>query len=199
MDLKHKIREQGVSQYYVRVPTLSVAQLWQRERHRSQNGDLQQGEVIVCDTQPLVLEELAVQIRVNMDHAINYTYFLYFSVDTIEKICQALQVILVAGVAPKQATDFHANMSIIKERRSRLDDLRSICRDRRLRIGLMPKNPNSAFAFTARQPATGYGLCRNGGGVSFRGLRARVPRPSGTTSQHFSREGTVCAEEVWSR
>ena len=116
--------------------------------------------MIVCDTQPLVLEKLAVQIRVNMGHAINYTYFLYFSVDTIEKICQALQVILVAGVAPKQATDFHARMSIIKKKKGRvLDDLRSICRDRRLRISLMPQEPQFSFRIhnaSNRQLATVY-------------------------------------------
>jgi hypothetical protein len=47
-----------------------------------------------------------------MDHGISYTYFLYFWVDTIEKICQSLQVLLVAGVAgAEQASDFTARMS----------------------------------------------------------------------------------------
>ncbi len=114
--LKNNIRQQGTSPYYTKVPTLSVAEIWQRERHRSLGGDLEQGEVIVCDTQPMAQEELAVQVRVNMDHAISYTYFLYFSVDTVEKICQSLQVILAAGVtSPEQAIDYIARTQHHKE------------------------------------------------------------------------------------
>ena len=55
--LKEKIAKQGSSPYYVRVPNLSIAEVWQRERPSSEGGDLQQGEVVVCDTQPMPQED----------------------------------------------------------------------------------------------------------------------------------------------
>jgi hypothetical protein len=73
-------------------------------------------------------EELAAQVRYNMDYGVKYLYFLYFSVDTIEKICQSLQVILAAGIAgADHPTDFSTRLSIVKNNKARiLDDLRTI-------------------------------------------------------------------------
>jgi hypothetical protein len=145
--LEDRISQKGTAPYQVRVPTLSVAQLWQRERPQSEGGELQPGEVIVCDTQPIPQDELAVQLRANIDHQIHYTYFLYLTVDTIEKICQALQVILVAGVAaPEQAINPTARMSIIKENKDRvLDDFSRICQNRKLRVILLAEVPQFSF------------------------------------------------------
>jgi hypothetical protein len=147
IELKDRIARQGNSPYYVRVPNLSVAEVWRKERHFSEGGELQQGEVIVCDTQPMPQENLAVQVRRNMDNAISYTYFLYFSVDTIEKICRSLQVILVAGVADaEQASDFTSRMSVVMARKDRvLEDLRSICRCKKLQITLLFQEPTMNF------------------------------------------------------
>jgi hypothetical protein len=127
-ELKARVAQQGRSPYYIRVPNLSIAEVWQKERHISEGGELQQGDVVVCDTQPMPLESLAIQVRRNMDNAISYTYFLHFSVDTIEKICRSLQVILVAGVAgTDRASDFTSRMSVVRSERDRvLEDLWSI-------------------------------------------------------------------------
>ena len=159
--LKEKIAKPGSSLYYVRVPNISIAEVWRRERPSSEGGDLQQGEVVVCDTQPMPQQGLAVQVRRNMDNAISYTYFLYFSVDTIEKICQSLQVILVSGVAgAEQASDFNARMSIVKREKERvLDDLRSICHLKRLRVCLLLQEPTMSFRIhnaSNRELATVY-------------------------------------------
>jgi hypothetical protein len=145
--LDDSISQKGTAPYQVRVPTLSVAQLWQRERPQSAGGELQPGEVIVCDTQPIPQDELAVQLRANIEHEIHYTYFLYFTVDTIEKICQALQVILVAGVASReQALNPTARMSIIEEKKDRiLADFRRICQNRKLRVVLLGDVPQFSF------------------------------------------------------
>jgi hypothetical protein len=145
--LHDSISQKGAAPYQVRVPTLSVAQLWHRERPQSEGGELQPGEVIVCDTQPIPQDELAVQLRANIEHEIHYTYFLYFTVDTIEKICQALQVILVAGVASReQALDPTARMSIIDEKKDRiLNDFRRICENRKLRVILLGEVPQFSF------------------------------------------------------
>jgi hypothetical protein len=147
VDLTIKMELQEFSPYYVRVPTLSVAALWRRERHRSVGGELQQGEVVVCDTQPLAQEELAVQVRRNMDYRISYTYFLHFSVDTIEKFCQSLQVILVAGVTgSEQVTDYKARMNIVMQRKDCvLEDLQDICRNGKLRVILLAQEPQFCF------------------------------------------------------
>ena len=82
-----------------------------------------------------------------MDNDISYTYFLYFSVDTIEKICRSLQVILVAGVADAElASDFTSRMSVVKSQRDRvLDDLQSICHYKRLQITLLFQEPSMSF------------------------------------------------------
>jgi hypothetical protein len=146
-ELKDRIAQQGNSPYYTRVPNLSFAEVWRRERHSSEGGDLQQGDVVVCETQPMPQESLAVQVRRNMDNAISYTYFLYFSVDTIEKICRSLQVILVAGVANAElASDFTSRMSVVKSQKDRvLDELRSICHYKRLQITLLFQEPSMSF------------------------------------------------------
>lgn len=145
-ELKRKIAQQGNSPYYVHVPNLSIAEVWRRERHFSEGGDLQQGEVVVCETQPMPQESLAVQVRRNMDNAISYTYFLYFSVDTIEKICRSLQVVLVTGVAAELASDFTSRMSVVKSQKDRiLNDLRSICHYKRLQITLLFQEPPMNF------------------------------------------------------
>ncbi len=147
VELKGRLQQMGRSPYYIRVPNLSIAEVWQRERHHSEGGDLQEGEVVVCDTQPMPQEELAIQVRRNMDLGISYTYFLHFCVDTVEKLCQSLQVISVAGVAGvDQASDFTARINIIKNEASRvLDDLERICRDRRLRVTLLVIEPTLSF------------------------------------------------------
>jgi hypothetical protein len=145
--LKDKIAQRGKAPYYVRVPNLSIAEVWRKERHFSEGGELQQGQVVVCETQPLPQESLAVQIRRNMDNGIAYTYFLYFSVDTIEKICRSLQVILVAGVAGAElASDFTSRVSVVRNQKDGiLEDLRHICRQKRLQISLLFQEPVMSF------------------------------------------------------
>jgi hypothetical protein len=145
--LKYKIGQQGSSPYYVRVPNLTTTEVWRKERHFSEGGELEQGEVVVCETQPLPQESLAIQVRRNMDNAISYTYFLYFSVDTIEKICRSLQVILVAGVADAElASDFTSRTNVVKSQKARvLEDLRSICHYKRLQIILLFEEPAMSF------------------------------------------------------
>jgi hypothetical protein len=141
-ELNDKIAQQGNSPYYVRVPNLSIAEVWRKERHFSEGGELQQGEVVVCDTQPMPQESLAVQVRRNMDNAISYTYFLYFSVDTIEKICRSLQVILVAGIAGAElASDFTSRMSVVKSQKDRILEVCGRSVTRRCRSHCCSKNP----------------------------------------------------------
>jgi hypothetical protein len=145
--LKDSVQREGKSVFHSRVPLLSVAELFRRERPHSDGGDLQEGEVVVCDIQPMMGVELAAQVGRNIDAGTSYHYFLYFCDDTIEKICQGLQVFLVTGVGgTDKATDFNVRLAIIKEQRDRvLEDLHSICATRRLRITLLEDEPQFNF------------------------------------------------------
>jgi hypothetical protein len=104
-------------------------------------GDLLEGQVvIICDLQPLGGPELAAQVSRNLDSGIRYLYFLYFSEDTIQKVCQALQIILVAGVdGAVPVTDFAARLRTVSEKKDQiLAYLKRIYSDRSLRISLLP-------------------------------------------------------------
>ena len=71
-ELKRKIAQQGTSPYYLRVPNLSIAEVWRKERHFLLKGaSCSKGDVVVCDTQPMPQESLALQVRRNMDNAIS--------------------------------------------------------------------------------------------------------------------------------
>jgi hypothetical protein len=156
--IAREVHRQGRSPYHIRVPTMSMAELWQRERPRSSGGELQTGDVVVCDTQPSADEALAAQIRLNLDCGISYTYFLHYSADTLDKVCQALQVILASGSGPMP--DFNERVRRIKNDKDRiLEDFRTICRDRRLRVALLPDEPQFVFRVhnaSSRNLATVY-------------------------------------------
>ena len=96
--LKNIIQRDGPSPRHTTLPVLSVDEVFRRERPISEGGELVGGNVVVCDTQPWAEITLAVTVRRNMDHGTRYLYFLYFSDDTVEKICQCLQIISWAGL-----------------------------------------------------------------------------------------------------
>lgn len=145
--LKASVQTEGRSAYHARVPMLSVDEYFRRERPVFDGGDLQEGEVVVCDLQPMAGVELALQVRRNMDCGTDYHYFLHSSNDTIERLCLSLQVMLVGGAgAAEIATDFNARLSTIKSQRdSVLEDLRGICNRGCLRITLVADEPQFCF------------------------------------------------------
>ena len=102
-------------------------------------------QVVVVDNQPTVEIGRAEQIRHNMDSGNSYHGLFYFSNDTVEKICQALQMIVWFGIAPASvASDFGARVDTIKNNRLRvLGELRDLCVSRKLRITLMLVEPTS--------------------------------------------------------
>ena len=91
--LKNIIQDEGPLPHHANLPVLSVDEVFRRERPVSEGGELVGGNVVVCDTQPWAEISLAVTVRRNIDHGTSYQYFLYFSDDTVEKICQSLQLI----------------------------------------------------------------------------------------------------------
>ena len=138
--LKDSVQRAGRSVFHERLPLLSIDEVFQRERPHSDGGDLCEGQVVVCDLQPMAGPERAVQVRRNLDSGTSYHYFLYHSEDAIEKTCQSLQVVLMGGNGgTEKATDFNTRLNTIsKERDHVLDNLRRICRTRSLVVSTFP-------------------------------------------------------------
>jgi predicted nucleotide-binding protein len=145
--LKDSVQRVGRSMTQQRVPLLSVEEVFNRERPHSDGGDLREGRVVVCDLQPMTRPDLCVQVRYNLDHGISYLYFLQNTDDTIEKVIQALQMVLVAGPGgPGNVADFSARVdTVVKESDRVLDGLRRICEMRSLFVALLPEEPQFHF------------------------------------------------------
>ena len=139
--IKDTIQRLGRVGIHTQLSLLSVDEVFRRERFHAHGGDLHEGQaVIVCDLQPLGGAELAAQVSRNLDSGIRYLYFLYFSDETIHKVCQALQVILVSGVDNEVTiTDFKSRLKTINEKKDNiLSYLRRIYNDHSLRVTLLP-------------------------------------------------------------
>jgi hypothetical protein len=154
-ELKSIVQREGPSGYHTRLPLLSVEEVFRRERPRSEGGDLSGGEVVVCDVQPAADVARAEIVRHNMDNGTSYHYFFQFSDDTVEKLCQALQMIAWAGVGGAGPSDFRSRVDAITGKKDRvLDDLRTLCRTGLLRFSLIVDEPVLWFrAHNASNPA----------------------------------------------
>jgi hypothetical protein len=151
--LKDAIQKEGPCPYHARVPLLSVDEVFKRE------GSLTPGQVVVCDTQPWAEIERMAVVRRNMDAGIRYHGFFYSCDDTVEKICQALQMIVLAGGGGggggRQAENVNKNhqpssavsrVETIKSEKDRiLNDLRFLRDESLLRISLMVDSPIYRF------------------------------------------------------
>jgi hypothetical protein len=145
--IKTSVQQTGPSASHARLPLLSIDEFFRLERPRSEGGDLVDGQVVVLDTQPWGDVERAEQVRRNMENGTSYHYFLHFSDDTVEKICQALQVIVLAGIAGVAgAADYRSRVNTIRNNKDRvLDDLRGLCRNGLLRIALLVDIPTVCY------------------------------------------------------
>lgn len=145
--LKDIVQREGPSAYHERLPLLSVDELFRRERPRSDGGSLEDGKVIVVDTQPWADAGRAKLVRHNMEQGTSYHYFLHFSSDTLKKICLGLQMIAWAGVGGGAgASDFQSRVDTIKNNKDRvLEDLRGLCQTNQFRISLMIDEPTPCF------------------------------------------------------
>ena len=82
-NLKDIIQRMGPRPFHDRVPLLSVDELFKLERPQSDGGDLVDGRVVVCDTQPWAEVGRAELFRHNMDNGTGYFCFFCFSSDTV--------------------------------------------------------------------------------------------------------------------
>jgi hypothetical protein len=139
------------------VRFLSDAEIFHRERLDYDGGYLREGgSVVVYDTQPMAGVELSLQIRHNIDAGISYYDLIHFGDDSVEKLCQSLQVILVAGVGgTEKATDFKSRIGTIMEKQNEiLDDLQNICHSRHLVVSFFRDEPHMCFRIhNANSPA----------------------------------------------
>ena len=145
--LKERMQHTGRSACHAHVPLLSFAELFERERPLSDGGCLREGQIVVCDTQPMAGVELTLQVYRNMNNGIFYHYFLYFSDDTLDKVFQALQVMSAIGAGcTGSATDFLARVSTVKNQKHRvLEVLRNMCSSGSLRLTLLTDEPQPCF------------------------------------------------------
>jgi hypothetical protein len=137
--LKNIIQEGGPLPYHATLPVLSADEVFRRERPISEGGELAGGNVVVCDTQPWAEISWAVTVRRNIDNGTSYQYFLHFSDDTVEKICQSLQVVSWAGLTNVIGeADYKSRVDTIRSHGDRVvSDMWDICRSGRLRISLV--------------------------------------------------------------
>jgi len=146
-EVKDIIQREGPLAYHARVPLLSVEEVFRRERPRSDGGDLTDGQVVVCDMQPWAEIGRAGLFRHNMDNGTSYHCFFYFCDDTIEKICQTLQMMAWAGLGDAgEANDFNTRTNKITKQKDRvLADLWDLCQSGQLRYTLMVEEPINSF------------------------------------------------------
>jgi hypothetical protein len=137
------------------MPLFSVRDLFARERPRSENGDLDEGSVMVCDIQPLAGAEFAARVGANIRSGINYLYFFHACDDTIEQVFRALQIIVVSGVAPEvDLNDVQARRAVVKEKTHLVvEALQDMCETKGLRIGFLYQEPNFCFRLHNAQDA----------------------------------------------
>jgi hypothetical protein len=144
--LKDVIQTEGPCAFHARLPLLSVDEMFRREQPLSDGGELEAGQVIVLDTQPWAEVRRAELVRRNMNNGTSYHYFLYFSDDTVDKICLSLQMLAWSGVSEGADSDFTARIDRIRNTKDRvLNDLGNLCRTGLLRISLMVDSPVFCF------------------------------------------------------
>jgi hypothetical protein len=132
------VQRTGRSGHYARWPLLSIHDVLLREQLHGDNGELSEGQVIVCDLQPDAGLEMALQARRNLNGGVSYHYFVHLTDATIDMLLQTLQFILIgARDASGRAIDFDARIEAIKGERKRvLNELSGICRARNLLVSL---------------------------------------------------------------
>jgi predicted nucleotide-binding protein len=148
--LKDIMQKEGPFAYHGRrLHLLSVEEVLRREQPVSDRGDLREDQVVVVDSQPTAEVGRAEQVRRNMDSGNSYHCFFYLSDNTIEKVCQILQMIVWAGMhgaAQAKDADFRARLDSIKDNKDLvLGQLRDLCRNDRLRVTLLLTEPTSLF------------------------------------------------------
>ncbi len=129
---------------------LSVETLLDREKHNTKGGELEESNIVVTVTQPLdILYTVARQVRVNMDDGIGYAYYFHGDTTRVTRICQLLQMVLVAPMlADEREAEFKYRLRKLMEKEVQaqiIKDLEFICAGQLLKIYLLPNPPELQY------------------------------------------------------
>ncbi len=128
---------------------LSLEALLEREKSIYEGGELGEDQVVVAAIQPAELGfEAARQVSNNIDGNIRYVYFFHGDSDGAEKICQVLQLVLVAPLLAdaKEAADFKRRRELIASQKDQIvDKLTQICKKGSFKIYFLPAAPDFQY------------------------------------------------------
>jgi predicted nucleotide-binding protein len=143
------------------VNLLSWRDLLEKEKLATQGGNLEEGQVVVTETQPVETKYLpASRVRQNIDQGVSYIYFFHGDELGAQRICWLLQMILLAPMfkssSEKEANDFDTRQKKVKEGKTQvLEDLRKICTNQSVKIIALPDRPILQYCIhNANNPAT---------------------------------------------
>jgi hypothetical protein len=145
MQIKSRVQDVGP----VENRRLSRGVLLQREKKRSEGGDLYEDQVVVASIQPLeVTYAAARQIRKNVDGNIRYVYFIPASDECAEKICLLLQLVLLAGVfgTESDADSYQKRRQMVQQDPAGIfQKLERLCRDGSIQVFFLAVTPEMQY------------------------------------------------------
>lgn len=128
---------------------LSKETLLEREQKRPE-GELGEHYIVVNVTQPLETGyAAALNVRQNMEAGIDYTYCFHGGLDCVLKICQLLQMLLIAPLLEnEEKADYSSRKVKLMQdsiQKQVIADLERICESQHLKIYLLPNPPELEY------------------------------------------------------
>lgn len=149
MDVSGKIKDVVQGMGSITNRPLSLHALLEREKSIYEGGELGEDQVVVAAIQPAEVGfEAACQVSNNIEGNIRYVYFFHGDRDGAEKICQMLQLVLLAPLLndSKEAADFRKRRELVKSQQSQImDKLAQICRKGSFKIYFLPTVPDFQY------------------------------------------------------
>jgi hypothetical protein len=140
-DILQIIQEKGRFEQK-RLIILSFDDLLEKERPKTNKGELESGPVVYLIDQPMQVNfEVAQQIRDNLRYGLDYFYFLPATEYVAVKICELLQMIILADFA-ETAENFDIRKKMIRENKEKIEEnLKDVIYSNNLNFCLLPDKP----------------------------------------------------------
>lgn len=140
-------KDKGRFSERLRFKTLSLEELALREKTKDKKGDLEPGVVVVNVMQPLETKcDFARQVWENMKSGgVDYRYFFLAEEKNIERICELLQMILLASYLGNDPSFQNRSAKLRKYSTEVLENLRELSINERLQIFFLPIQPGFEF------------------------------------------------------
>jgi hypothetical protein len=128
---------------------LSKETLLDREQKRP-DGELGEDNIVVNVTPPIeIAYATACQVRMNMDAGIDYTYCCHGGLGCVLRICQLLQMLLIAPMLDDaNKAVYQCRMEKLRQKDIQdkiIADLEKICESQHLKIYLLPDPPELEY------------------------------------------------------